>query len=239
MFLSAGSDGQLYLYNGLDGSDILTLIDPALSPPAAHQGTIFSAIFSKDSNSIVTSSADRTTKLWNKEGKLLREWKFGTAGVDSMQIGNTWIGGKIISLSFSGDRNILNPEKDGIESILHGRAFTFRLSSLIDIDSFVDQFAVTSLVAGTAGTFISGDASGAMLNWKNGVSSKILGTGHSNLVIDIVKTGEKTLSIGMDDSVILIDSTSFSFVLASLIALDTLMWFQSEPPTKLILCQKD
>lgn len=128
-FLSAGSDGLVHLFNGLDGTELSSLIDPSLSPAAAHGGTIFSAQFFKDSKSIITSSGDKTTKLWSKDGKILRVWNFS-----EMQVGNSWIGEKILSLGISGERSILNPEKDGVEAVLHGRAF-FPLSSVQRVDS--------------------------------------------------------------------------------------------------------
>lgn len=61
-FVSAGSDGQAFLYDGLTGESLATLENEGKN---AHTGTIYSATFSPDSNNIVTSSADATTKLWD------------------------------------------------------------------------------------------------------------------------------------------------------------------------------
>lgn len=69
LFASAGSDGQVFLYDGLTAEERGALLDGE----AAHKAGVFAASFSKDSKSIATSSADRTTKLWDVEsGKVVQ-----------------------------------------------------------------------------------------------------------------------------------------------------------------------
>jgi WD40 repeat protein len=70
LFLSAGSDGQVLLYDGTTGEDKGALLDGL---DAAHKAGVFAGSFSRDSKSIATSSADAKVKLWDVEtGKMVQ-----------------------------------------------------------------------------------------------------------------------------------------------------------------------
>lgn len=134
---SAGSDGCVYLYAGTDGADHAALVDPALPTAVAHSGTVFSVSFSPDSKSLLTSSADQTTKLWDvATGAIVQSWKFDGVSLACQQVGSCWVhvDGKeqIVSLSFNGDLNVLEKGTKEPVRILYGRTWgtLSRLGSL-------------------------------------------------------------------------------------------------------------
>lgn len=75
LFVSAGSDGQVLLYDGLTGEEKGAFVDG--NGNVAHEKGVFAASFSKDSKYIATSSADRRVKLWEVESrKVVQKWEF-------------------------------------------------------------------------------------------------------------------------------------------------------------------
>ncbi|GAA5909815.1 hypothetical protein JCM6882_002684 [Rhodosporidiobolus microsporus] len=190
LFASAGSDGQVYLYEGTSGEEKGSLANGA----AAHEKGVFAASFSKDSKHIATSSADGKTKLWDVEGqKVVQEWGFGGDEVDQQQVGNVFAGDHLVSLSFSGDLNILDPRSASPVRTLYGHQ---------------NPITALSVTSPTFDTFISGDSAGRVLathigGEKKQETSRIEGQGHSGLVVDIVPTGsgEEFASVAYDDTV--------------------------------------
>lgn len=64
LFASAGSDGQVLLYDGNTGEERGALVDGT----GAHSGGVFAASFDKQKGSqLATSGADGKVKLWDVE----------------------------------------------------------------------------------------------------------------------------------------------------------------------------
>jgi WD40 repeat protein len=59
VFVSAGSDGKIFLYDGKEGEKICEMNDQV------HSGTIFSLAISADSKKMISASGDSTVKLWD------------------------------------------------------------------------------------------------------------------------------------------------------------------------------
>lgn len=61
----------MFLYDGLTAEEKGAFLGG--SGEAAHQAGVFAASFSRDSKHVATSSADRSTKLWDVEtGKVVQ-----------------------------------------------------------------------------------------------------------------------------------------------------------------------
>ncbi|KAM0748133.1 putative actin cortical patch component [Meredithblackwellia eburnea MCA 4105] len=191
-FVSAGSDGLAFLYDGTTGDDKGVLQDDS---GAAHKGTIFQASFSKDSTKVATGGADGLVKLWDvASGKVVQTWDFGPSEASSLlaqQVGNVWTtNDELVSLSFSGALNVLDIRAPGKPTkVIHGH-----------------QTALTSLaISPSTSSYITGDASGVVRRFSSltGECFPVSGGSHSNLVVDIVPvpSGDGFWSAGWDDSV--------------------------------------
>jgi WD40 repeat protein len=142
-FASAGADRKLFVYDGKTG-DVQGQLGEG-----EHKGGIYAVSYSSDSKYLATSSGDATVKLWDVETSkivecaaiassglvvhvtdiVLRTWSFSSGSapaVDSHQVGNVWVGTNIVSLSFSGDINVIDPRTPSKPSkVIHGRESSF------------------------------------------------------------------------------------------------------------------
>ncbi|GAA5853617.1 hypothetical protein JCM9279_005076 [Rhodotorula babjevae] len=201
LFASAGSDGQVLLYDGTTGEDKGALVDNGAE--AAHAKTVFAVAFAGDGKTVATSGADGVTKLWDVEsGKVLQRWTFDEGDeVLSQQVGSVFVGTSLVSLSFSGTLHVLDPSSPTPVRALVGH-----------------QNPVTALAvaAPNADTIVSGDSAGRVL--ATGLSSgaagevkAVEGQGHKGLVVDVVQTQEGGfLAASYDDIVKGLSKEAFS-----------------------------
>ncbi|KDE05565.1 hypothetical protein MVLG_04060 [Microbotryum lychnidis-dioicae p1A1 Lamole] len=186
LFFSAGSDGRVFLYDGTTGEDKGELVDGQ----AAHASGVYAGAFSRDSKQIATSSADAQVKLWDVEtSKVVKAWDFASSGnsLQQQQVGNVWAGSSIVSLSFSGNLNVLDPRSDTPISTLYGH-----------------QNPTTAVIADpqSSSTFFSGDSTGRVLRVEASGRTEPLENAHSGLVVDFVEDGKGTIySTGYDDTI--------------------------------------
>lgn len=108
IFVSAGSDGKLFVYEGKEGDKVSELTDNG------HSGSIYSFAFCQDSKKIISASADSTVKLWDlTTQKVISTCNFGdssSAGVESQQVGCLWTKNHMLSVSLSGEINYLSEQ---------------------------------------------------------------------------------------------------------------------------------
>ncbi|KAI8918899.1 WD40-repeat-containing domain protein, partial [Entophlyctis helioformis] len=102
-FVSTGSDGKVFIYDGKTGDNIAELSAAENSHSAG------------DSKQIMTASADQTVKIWDIAAqKVAQTFNFSDAPTtDDQQVGCLWQGNTLISLSLSGDLNYLDPTSGG------------------------------------------------------------------------------------------------------------------------------
>lgn len=120
--------------------------------------------------------------------------------------GNVFAGSNAVSLSFSGDLNVLDPRSPTPVRTLTGH-----------------QNPITALAVSspTFSTFISGDSVGRVLSTTIGGQEQNVtvpsGQGHSGLVVDIVPTGsgEEFVSTAYDDTVKELNAAEFKYVASS------------------------
>ncbi|KAI0084155.1 WD40-repeat-containing domain protein [Irpex rosettiformis] len=195
-FVSVGSDAKIFLYDGKTGDTLAEITD---SP---HTGTINAVSWSPDDKSLLTSSADRTVKLWDAESrKLLTSWTLGTT-VEHQQVGNVWTdGGDIVSLSVSGDLNVFDKRVDDKPArILRGPAKSIS----------------AAVPTSTNNTFIAGLSDGRVLSFSGSEYDYVEGVGHKSLVSGLVMAPDgKVYSAGYDDLLKEISPNGSSFVPAT------------------------
>ncbi|KAJ3182926.1 WD repeat-containing protein 1 [Gaertneriomyces sp. JEL0708] len=176
-FLSAGSDGKLFLYDGKEGTKIAELS----TAEGAHKGGIYSASWSPDGKSLLTASADSSTKIWDVASqKVVRTWSMA-----DQQVGSLWQGEHLITLSLSGDINYFNPTVDKVTRTVKGH-----------------QRGITALAVDQHKTLFSGSYDGRICSWSSGSETAEVptGSGHSNQVSGITTENGKVYSVGMDDT---------------------------------------
>ncbi|KAI0763094.1 WD40 repeat-like protein [Trametes elegans] len=189
-FASVGSDYKIFLYDGKTGDTLGEIVD---SP---HTGTIYACSWSPDSRSLVTSSADRTVKLWDVETKKAQmTWSLGS-GVNHQQVGNTWTeGDSIVSLSISGDLNVFDKRVgDKPARVLYG-----------------PQKSITAALPAPSSTFIVGTADGRVLHHTDEGYEYVGGEAHATLVAGLGAGQDgKVYSVGLDDRLREIEGKSYT-----------------------------
>ncbi|KAJ3017114.1 hypothetical protein HKX48_003710 [Thoreauomyces humboldtii] len=182
-FVSAGGDGKLFLYDGKEGNKLADLS----SAEDSHKGGIYSVSWSPDGKSLLSASADMTTKIWDIAAqKVVRSWEFSSSpSFDDQQVGCLWQGDSLISLSLSGDLNYLNNGSGGIARVVRGH-----------------NKGITALTVAPDSTIWSGSYDGRVCAWENaaGTAKVPSGSAHSNQVTGLAFSDGTLYSTAMDDT---------------------------------------
>jgi len=181
LYVTAGADGKAFLYDGKTGEKT-----GQLGGDAAHPGTIFSLSWSDDGKHLITSSADKTCKIWDASTQqAVQTVEFGKE-VDDQQVGCLWQGNFIVGLSLGGDLNYL--DKGSAKPVKSVKGHTKPAMSLARSED--------------SKTFFSGDVSGRIFSWDvaTGVAETLPGS-HTNQASFLTVTGDNLVSGGLDDTI--------------------------------------
>ncbi|RKO87745.1 WD40-repeat-containing domain protein, partial [Blyttiomyces helicus] len=182
-FVSSGSDGKLFLYDGKTAEKVAELS----TAESSHTGGIFSISWSPDGTNLLTSSADMTAKIWDVSARsVVSTFNFSTAPTfEHQQVGNLWQGNHLISLSLSGDINYLDKATGSTSRIVKGH-----------------QRAITALAIGKDKTLYSGSYDGRICAWADASTGAQLpaNAGHTNQVSGLAVDDSVVHSVGMDDT---------------------------------------
>lgn len=154
-----------------------------------HKLGVYSASWSPDSSKILTSSADKTAKLWDAEtGKCLGTWTLGKE-IDDQQLGCLWLTeDELISISLNGFINFLDLNNFDAPptKIIRGH------NKLITALAFDPQNQ----------KIYSGDFGARMIQWdvKTGETELFKGKEHGSQVTALAVAGGNLYSISMDDT---------------------------------------
>lgn len=186
LFASAGFDGKVFLYDGTTSE----LVGEIGSP--AHNGGVYGVSWSPDGKQLLTSSGDKTARLWDVETRqMVSEFVMGP-NVDDQQVSCLWQGEYLLTVSLSGFINYLDvndPTKP--IRIIKGHNKPITVLALSDDRS----------------TIFTGSHDGFVTKWnaETGENERIDGVGHGNQ-INGMKAREGILyTCGIDDSVKQID----------------------------------
>jgi WD40 repeat protein len=138
VFVSVGSDGRAFLYDGTTG-DVQSALSDAAAGDLAHKGTIFSCAISSDSSQIVTCGADGFLKLWEIKGTLIKSIDLNgkntvvmaNGKADDQLVGCTFAQGSenAVAISLAGEINVVDV-KSGEISKMHGATKSISAASL-------------------------------------------------------------------------------------------------------------
>ncbi|KAI3370335.1 hypothetical protein L3Q82_025110, partial [Scortum barcoo] len=124
-FVTAGADGQIFVYEGGKGELI-----GSLGGEKAHKGGIYAVSWSPDSSQLISASGDKTVKLWDVgAGTAVTTFNMGT-DVTDQQLGCLWQNNHLLSISLSGYINYLdknNPDRP-IRTIKYPRPLMYSLA---------------------------------------------------------------------------------------------------------------
>jgi WD40 repeat protein len=120
-------------------------------------------------------------------------------GVDNQQVGIVYTEGSIVSLSASGNLNVLDPRVQGVTRVLEGPQKAVTAAAVLDNTS----------------TFLAGTADGRVVHYdfSSHTSTLIKGDSHTNLVSGIAASQGGAVTVGYDDRVKEIQSSSFVYVI--------------------------
>ncbi|PWN90800.1 putative actin interacting protein 1 [Acaromyces ingoldii] len=204
-FVSAGSDGKIFLYNGSTGDAIGPLVDGS---ETAHKGTIFSVAFSHDSASVLSCGADGLLKKWSVSstgGKLDKTFDLNGGNVsasaskaDDQLVGCTFAGsGRAVALSLAGELSVVDVSSGKIEK-LHGAG---------------KAISPGSLVRSPDGNLLAGSFDGKVLRFDaTGKCAPVLGsstTGSAVTGLAVATQADCVWSVAMDDTLRKISNGKF------------------------------
>ncbi|KAJ9578243.1 hypothetical protein L9F63_005542 [Diploptera punctata] len=191
-FASAGFDGKVFLYDGTNADLVGEIGAPA------HKGGVYGVAWKPDGTQLLTSSGDKTCRLWDVETRqMVSEFVMGTQ-VEDQQVSCLWQGQYLLSVSLSGFINYLdvnNPTKH--IQILKGH----------------NKPITVLCLSPDRKTIYTGSHDGYITHWdsETGVNDRIQGAGHGNQINGMKIIGGTLYTCGIDDSVKQVDISSNSY----------------------------
>lgn len=201
--VTVGADKRIQLYDGKTGEPTKQIGE------GEHKGSIFAVSWASDSKRFVTASADQTVKVWDVEsGKAVQSWSFGEGNVSvpDQQVGVVWPAGRkdglIISLNLAGDLNYLVEGQATPIKVVQGH------------NRNITAIGKSGVFADEKQTLWTGSFDGRVCSWdlESGTGSAVEGQTHTNQVIGFTDARQRMYSVGWDDTVRMIDTSTNIFL---------------------------
>ena len=194
-FASAGSDKKIIIFEGKTGEKI-----GEMSQTNGHKLSIYGLAY-LDAKKIVTCAGDKTVKLWDVDTKECISTVTIGNDTNDIQVGISVIDGYPVSLSLSGDLNILSKDCTRVERKILGH------------NSRVNKVVVDKKSGGKY--FYTCSTGGQLIKWENGVGSvaKVQGSGHGEATINTMAiVGDKLVSAAQNNEVCFTDLATFTYI---------------------------
>lgn len=181
-FATVGSDKKVYIFNADDGAKLQQL--------KGHTGTVYSCCWTPDGASLLTSSSDKTVRLWDVESATCTTvFQISpNPAVGDMQVACLVTPqGSMFSMSLNGNINCLSPEApDAPAAVINGHA---------------DHLKAFAVDVG-ASKFVTSDTGGTVCIWSiNGPAIRASGAVHGKSVRAVAVGGGRFYSAGNDNVV--------------------------------------
>lgn len=203
LVLSVGSDKQGIFLDGKTGEKKHTL-----STENAHTGGIYACSWSGDSTKVLTSSGDKTAKIWDAEtGKCIQTFTFGK-DTEDQQLGCLWQGEYLLTVDLAGRIHYLdvnNPSKP-LRTILGH-----------------NKFVTASTYDKAQNTLYTGSYDAGLVRWNvdNADTVTFTGKGHTNQINKIRVAGSDLVTAALDNTVRFSSTSSLSYSDDGLVSLDS------------------
>ncbi|KAM8940104.1 WD repeat-containing protein 1 isoform 2-T2 [Pelodytes ibericus] len=185
-FATCGADGQIFIYDGKTGEKVCNL-----GEGKAHNGGIYAISWSPDSTQLLSSSGDKTAKIWDvAANSAVTTFEIGSDVLDQ-QLGCLWQNEYLLSISLSGYINYLdknNPNKP--LRVVKGHSKSIQCMTVHRSDD--------------RSTIFTGSHDGHINYWDadTGINDTFTGKGHTNQVSSmVVNSAEELVTCSMDDTV--------------------------------------
>ena len=189
LFASVGSDMNIFLFEGKDGQ-------PVKDIEQGHKGSIWSLSWGDEGTQFMTSSADKTVKIWDVETcKEVTSFNFSSLGFNGQQMGTLWMGGWALSLGLDGNINYLDPRSGKVTQTIFGHNKNIKA------------------IKKNKNKIYSGDYEGNLRVWEYDYGSlstdNLNKKPHENQIAGIESFVENSLhTLGWDDKIVQIDTNT-------------------------------
>lgn len=199
-FISAGTDGKLFVYDGQDGSLIGEVGDPA------HAGGIYGICFSKDGSRMISASADKSLKLWEVAGKhlvFISQYNFDNL-LGNMLLGCCWVSETLAVVTLSGSIHLF----DAPPSVTHlsaPRTILMGHASFITCGAYSHEHKC--LITASSDTTVT--------KWDISECSAVVFSGehaHKAHVQSMALAADLLVTVGFDDRCVLSDVSASTYI---------------------------
>ncbi|VDN09336.1 unnamed protein product [Dibothriocephalus latus] len=199
IYVTGGADGRIYAFNANDTEFVGEFGSPA------HSSGIYGLEFSSSGSRLVSVSTDKTVKLWDSGSgnfNLLSEFAFENKP-ENQQLGCVWVGDKLVTVSLSGAMQVFNAGPDVKE-----------LAAPADVIYGHSRPIKCSAYSKSANRLVTASTDMVMLSWdlSKGVAEPFNGPeAHKSSIEAMTICGDKVISVGVDDRLVVSSLTNRSF----------------------------
>ena len=181
LFASSGQDMEIILFDGKTG-------DCKSSLPKEHKMGVYSFCWNHDGTQILSSSGDRSCKIWDVEAnKCISTFSF-PKDTGHMQLGCLWQGDFLVSLGLNGHLTYLDKSNpDTPLRVIKGH------------NKYITSFAFDK----SNNNVYTGSYDSLVVRWNvdTGDNDLVSGVGHTNQVSGLAIQNKNLISCGYDDTI--------------------------------------
>lgn len=183
VYVTVTSGGKAFIYDGKDGSFKGELNGGAES---AHSAGIYGLSFGADSTKCITSSADKTVKMWDVANNALLHTFTFPDDLGYQQLGCLWQGDNILSVGLNGFISYLDTEAPAApKKVIKGHASN-----------------VMALAVDAAGSYFAGGVDGRVSrsSLESG-ETELFENAHTSQVVEMAVQGDTLVTVSVDDTI--------------------------------------